>query len=566
MFRLKAAAIGLLVLALSAPAAHADMFGGSTRALQGAMSQIAIGDAHTCAVTDDGAVRCWGQSAVGVGQLALGASDMIGDTPGEQPVVMNLGGTPAVAVSAGAGHTCALLDGGVVRCWGSNGGVLGQGSTLPIGDSPGENPVVLPLPAQAKAIMTGGSFTCALLVTAEVRCFGASTFGELAQGNNLTIGDGAGEEAVPVSLGVGRTAVSIAAGDRHACAILDDGSARCWGRNNHGQLGQGNTDPVGDTAGETTVPFPLAGRTARAFALGDSHTCVLLDDGSVRCAGRANSGQIGSGATDSIGDDAGETTVAVDLGGEQAVAIAAGASHTCAITTSGSMRCWGLANAGQMANGSPLSIGDGPGEPAIALAAPAGLTVTAVDGGGSASCAATSDRVLRCWGGGGFAQLGVGSTTNYGLLAGETFAAQVPALLGGRLIGRDQDGDGLWDVVDACPTVSAPGTADGCVVAPISAPTTTPEGTISSRRVRIDALLRLKRSATRCPARIDLSVRAGGRTVASRRVKPKTVKEAGVRRCRVRADLTLKKRPTGTVRVTLRGTGVVTRTITLVKI
>lgn len=544
------------------------MAGGTTRALQGAMGQVALGEAHSCAVTDDGNVRCWGFSGIGTGQLGQGAPVTIGDTPGEDSVLVNLSGQRATALAVGSGHTCALLDGGSVRCWGSNGGLMGQGTVLAIGDDPGEIPVTLPLPRAAKALAAGQTFTCVILVDGEMRCLGSSTFGELAQGSTSIVGDDPGEQAVPVSLGAGRTATSVAAGERFGCVLLDDGSVRCWGRNHHGQFGQGNIDAVGDNPGESTVPFPLAGRRALALAAGDSHVCVIVDDGSVRCAGRANSGQIGSGTPDSIGNDPGETTVTVDLGGQPAVAIGAGSDHTCVVLANGTMRCWGLGNAGQMANGSNLSIGDGPGEPPVTLAPPAGLTVAALDGGGGASCAATSDRVLRCWGAGGFAQLGVGSLTDYGELAGQTFAAQTPALLGGRLVGRDEDGDGLWNVVDACPTTAAPGTTDGCVLAPISAPTptVTPEATIASRRVQLDVLLRLKKSAKRCPARVDITIRAGGRAVASRRVKPKTVKEGGVRRCRVRTGFTLKKRPAGTARVTLRGTGLVTRTLTLTKI
>ncbi len=223
------------------------------------MGQVALGEAHSCAVLEDGSARCWGLSAVGVGQLAQGSTPLtIGDTPGEAPVAISIGAERATAVAVGDGHSCALLDGGAVRCWGSNGGVLGQGTTAAVGDQPGEVPVSLPLPRPARALATGATFTCVLLVDQEVRCLGRGNNGELAQGNPQTIGDNVGEEALPVNLGAGRSVSAIAAGERHACAILDDGSVRCWGRNAFGQLGQGNTDTIGTLRGRPPWRFRWA--------------------------------------------------------------------------------------------------------------------------------------------------------------------------------------------------------------------------------------------------------------------------------------------------------------------
>ena len=93
------------------------------------------------------------------------------------------------------------------------------------------------------------------------------------------------------NLGTDRTAVSVSGGSSHNCAILDNGGLKCWGSNLYGQLGIGTTD-------EVTTPQEVnlgTGRTAISVAVGDSHTCAIIDDGSLKCWGRNNYAQIGTG-------------------------------------------------------------------------------------------------------------------------------------------------------------------------------------------------------------------------------------------------------------------------------
>ena len=108
-----------------------------------------------------------------------------------------------------------------------------------------------------------------------------------------------------VQLGANRTATEIAVGEYHSCALLDDGSVKCWGRNSYGQLGIGNTTQIGDGEGElrglSTVDLG-SGRTAVSITAGKWHTCALLDDGSVKCWGDNGYGQLGIGNTTSMGD------------------------------------------------------------------------------------------------------------------------------------------------------------------------------------------------------------------------------------------------------------------------
>ena len=284
---------------------------------------ISAGDHHTCALLAGGNVRCWGYGIAG--RLGYANTLTIGDneTPASVgPVDLGAGRT-AQAISAGGDHTCAILDNGGVRCWGAGvNGRLGYGNTNDIGDNetPGSvGPVDLGAGRTARAISAGAEHTCALLDDGNVRCWGTGSYGELGYGNTNSIGDNETPGSVtPVNLGAGRTAQAISAGDDHTCALLDDGSVRCWGYGASGRLGYGNTNDIGENETPGSVgPVDLGvGRTARAISAGGEHTCALLDDGSVRCWGAGFYGRLGYGNTNDIGDN--ETpgsVVPVSLGG-----------------------------------------------------------------------------------------------------------------------------------------------------------------------------------------------------------------------------------------------------------
>jgi alpha-tubulin suppressor-like RCC1 family protein len=286
-------------------------------ALGGPATAITAGTAHTCALRADGAVLCWGYAGQGrLGYGGLGPDPLptgldpprIGDdeTPASAGAV-SLGG-PAIAISAGGDHTCALLATGAVRCWGVGAlGALGYGDERNIGDNE--------LPSAAG----------------------------------------------PVELG-GHTATAIDAGGAHTCAVLDDKSVRCWGYGLNGELGLGNTNSVGATQTPATVPSVDLGPGAavRAIAAGGAHTCALLEDGSVHCWGRNQLGQLGYARLDSIGDDEPPASAgAVALGpGRTAVAIAAGTFHTCARLDDQSVRCWGYGANGRLDYCNEAIVGD----------------------------------------------------------------------------------------------------------------------------------------------------------------------------------------------------------------
>ncbi len=388
---------------------------------------VALGSSHTCALLYDGTARCWGYNYAG--RLGDGTT-----TDSTAPVVVG-GLTGATAIAAGFNHTCAVVDGGVA-CWGQGtSGVLGNGATT---DS--YLPAAVPGLSEITAISGGTSHTCALRSDGSATCWGNNSYSQLGDGTTgqpfsaspvdvegltgaaaidgglysscAALGDGSvacwgsnsqGQLGNGRSFGFASTtvevsgvvdAVSVTAGGSHSCAALGDGSARCWGANGFGQLGNGGST-------DTNTPVPVQGLSdVASVSAGERHACAVLEDGTARCWGRGGLGQLGNGA---FGDSA--TPVEVS-GLSDAVAIAAGADHSCALLADGTVRCWGDNGSGELGNGTTVS----------SYAVP--VTVTGltnainIAAGSSHSCAVLADGSARCWGNNAAGQLGITAGSN----------------------------------------------------------------------------------------------------------------------------------------------------------
>jgi|LWDU01.1.fsa_nt_gi alpha-tubulin suppressor-like RCC1 family protein len=404
-------------------------------------NRIATGEDQSCAVLDNASLKCWGEGYDG--QLGNGSRTRIGDSSGEMGsnlAAIDLGsGRTATAVSAGKKYTCALLDDASVKCWGVGAvGQLGLGSTTSLGDASGEmgnNLAAIDLGSgrSATAISAGYSHTCALLDDASVKCWGSNAYGQLGQGNTNQLGDGAnemGDNLAAIDLGSGRTATAISAGKEYTCAILDNASIKCWGANASGQLGLGDTNNRGDNSSEMGNYLPAvdlgSGKTAKAIAAGDSHTCAILDDSSVKCWGDNAYGRLGQGSGDTLGDASGEmgdNLVAIDLGsGRTATAISAGKYHTCALLDNSAAKCWGANDYGELGQGNTAYLGSSSshmGDNLAAIDLGSGRTATAISASNQHTCALLDNSNFKCWGYGNVGQLGKGSTLNLGYSSGQ---------------------------------------------------------------------------------------------------------------------------------------------------
>jgi alpha-tubulin suppressor-like RCC1 family protein len=312
------------------------------------------------------------------GQLGSGTAPSI-ITPG---LVVGGGGTIAARdVAAGRSHTCAVRANGTVACWGSNAaGQLGDGTT-----TNRLSPVpVVGLTDPIVAIAAGEAYTCALAATGTARCWGDNSLGQLGDGtftNRLT----------PVTVPRIVNAIGIAAGgalgSAHTCAALADGTVRCWGSNGSGQLGFGNTTPS-----NLAVAANLTG--AVDVAVGEFHTCALLAIGVPFCWGFNGSGQVGNS---SLGIHVSPTIVSLD----NVVTLAGGSNHTCGLRADGTQWCWGGNLLGQLGNNSTVSQSS----PQLVVT-PEPYSAVAIAGGFGHSCAVASDGSARCWGDNGSGQLG----------------------------------------------------------------------------------------------------------------------------------------------------------------
>ncbi len=349
--------------------------------LSSGVSAIAAGSGHTCALTTSGGVKCWGRNDDG--QLGDGST-----TQRLTAVNANglISGVSAIATGSTSTHTCAVSEGGGVKCWGNNSnGQLGDGSTtqrLTAVDVSG-------LSSGISAIAAGSNHTCALNASGGVKCWGLNTTGQLGDGGTtqrLTAVD-----VIGLSSGVS----AIATGSNHTCALTTGGGVKCWGDNGNGQLGDGST-----TQRLTAVDVSGLSSRVSAIAAGGNHTCALTAGGGVKCWGRNSSGQLGDSSTT-------QRLTAVDVSGLSSgvSAIATGGDHTCALTASGGVKCWGFNGTGQ--------LGDGSTTQRLAAVDVSGLSsgVSAIAAGRDHTCAITTSGGVKCWGRNARGSLGDGSTT-----------------------------------------------------------------------------------------------------------------------------------------------------------
>ena len=279
-----------------------------------AVSLVAAGSDHTCAVTADGRLFCWGDNAAS--QVGAGASTI--------PVPLEIALQGVTSLALGARHTCAVASGGLY-CWGaSDRGQLG-------GATPGPTPSPVPgLGSGVTQVAAGVEHTCALQSGA-LLCWGSNDKGQL--------GTGGGASATPQTVALGGV-TRLGLGDRHSCALAVGASGPalfCWGDNGSGQSGSGSNSlptPTEVTLDPTVQPTLVSA--------GGAHTCVAgPSTGSMRCLGANGSGQLGAASATG--------TVSVPIPG-QPYGIAAGGDHTCAVQTNGELYCWGSNGRGEVGN------------------------------------------------------------------------------------------------------------------------------------------------------------------------------------------------------------------------
>jgi alpha-tubulin suppressor-like RCC1 family protein len=246
------------------------------------VTAIAGGGAHTCALSSNGAVQCWGENANG--QLGNGSSP----TPSSTPVAVTglPSNDPVVSVAAGDQHSCAVLQSGNVQCWGSN--AAGQLGNTTVKSTTSTPVAVKGLSGAVASVACGGAHTCARLQSGALQCWGDDRSGQVGNGS---VG---GSIATPTTVSSLGSAVAVAAGLRSTCAIVSGGTVWCWGQVPGTSLTSTASVPaavVGLGGGDAGASLGVA----MTIAVGDQFACVGLQTGGAACWGQGSWGQLGNG-------------------------------------------------------------------------------------------------------------------------------------------------------------------------------------------------------------------------------------------------------------------------------
>lgn len=303
------------------------------------VAQLAVGDRHSCVLLKTGVVRCWGNGTGG--ELGDGRTLVIGD---DEPASAGLAvavAEPVAAITAGAAHTCALTRSGRVKCWGANDeGQLGYGHRAKVGDDEPLDAVgFVELGSRAVAVSAGDAHTCAVLTGGGLKCWGANLFGQLGLGHQQNIGD----DEVPSQIAAIKLSVAtraVAAGGGHTCAILRSGQLHCWGDNALGQLGISGPHRIGDDELPSSAPALRTPERVLGVTAGFLSTCARFVSGSVRCWG-GGAGSVTVGALSSASPSKGNSFP------NSALLRGRGDAH-CTVSSAGALTCWGQHHGSQL--------------------------------------------------------------------------------------------------------------------------------------------------------------------------------------------------------------------------
>jgi alpha-tubulin suppressor-like RCC1 family protein len=349
-------------------------------------------------ITSSNTLVCWGSNSFGQAGVATGTnSQMSAPLFVSTPTVVSqfVSGT-LLSVAAGDLHTCVVIS-GVVYCVGDN--QSGQLGTSPATTPYSLNPIQVPGISNVVSVAVGTQFSCALLSSGNVQCWGTNSSGQL--GNKTFT-----SSSIPVSVLTAPNSpltgvTQISAKGSQVCGLVSQSSGNqiyCWGYNYYGQLGNNST--ANSNLAVLVSGLGTAQVSPSAVSVGTDHACALLNNGQVQCWGYNFFGQLGNGQ---FGLEANSLVPVYVNNLNSATAVVAGGDHTCAIENGGQVVCWGENNAGQLGLGSVQDNSE-PQEPVANVSG-----VVSLSAGGAYTCAMSSSQ-LWCWGSNTSDQLGNGAT------------------------------------------------------------------------------------------------------------------------------------------------------------
>lgn len=405
--------------------------------ISGSAASLALGNNHSCVLTAEGAVYCWGRNSEG--QVGDGTLDPTAATARKIVSTVVL-----TSLSAGDNHTCAHSAEGASLCWGANDTAqVGQGTLVDL---------VAPVEVMtdSRLVAAGGGHSCGVDSSGSMLCWGSDRRGQLGRAALLS-----STQPIQVATPTG-TADAIAAAGSHACAIKD-GAVHCWGANDQGQLGDGTTVATAAPIPPLADSSPLV--AASRLSVSSSGSCAVLDDGTAQCWGSQSLG-FNSLVPQPISATVPTPIVAVSLSpsrvhyltsvqGEElwcsgfnsngecgklnyvtstsAISLSdlvanvtqvhSGGSHTCVLADA-TISCFGSNGGGRLGNAVSATTAGGPAIPVTLPFPPVELF-----GGSNHTCARLSDGSISCWGYNNNGELGDGTTIHTNTKGGPVQAA-----------------------------------------------------------------------------------------------------------------------------------------------
>ena len=336
---------------------------------------------HMCAVLNNNDLTCWGKPSLGYLWPDVTSSFLP-----KQVIIPS--GKKVLSFKTTKEHYCFMADDKSLECWGKNdSGQLGTSSSSFI-----RQPHPVAVGTTVKSFIVKKKNTCAIVDNDRLKCWGYNHSGQVGYGRQTP------KEIRPKNVSLGGKAVSISMGiASNPCAILKNGTLKCWGSNSQGQLG------AGFMGGKSATPLTVnvGGQTVKSVKHYNNTVCAILNDDSVKCWGENFHGQVGTGGGNK------HTPKTVRNLGVKVTSLEMGNKYNCAILDNGTLKCWGKNNKGQLGDGTTTIR-----RSATFVKIPVGRKVKSVRLGREHTCAVLDNKTLWCWGSNFLGQLGIGNKTN----------------------------------------------------------------------------------------------------------------------------------------------------------